>query len=191
MILTITSIDGVELSISHRFYRSLNESKGKREMICKVCGREASNAVLRITMDNLVKDEYKNFITEDKYYFCATFMCPVVYFKNDPDVYFTKNSLKVRVGIKEATPPITVCYCLNVDEQTILYEIVVKGCCDSIEKIKEYTKARTGRECHIKNPSGKCCGEFVKRVLEKGLSFNIEENLKRVAIENADQIPNE
>jgi len=96
-------------------------------------------------MDNLVKDEYKDRIIDDRYYFCATFMCPVVYFKNDPDVYFTKDSLKVRVGIKEATPPITVCYCLNVDEQTILEEIVIKKCCDSIEKIKEYTKARTGR----------------------------------------------
>ncbi len=189
MVLTVKSVDGQELNISFRFYRIVNEVKEKREMICKICGREASNLVKRITMENLIKDDFKNFITDDKHYFCATFMCPVVYFRNDPDVYFTKETLKVRVGVKEAIPPITVCYCLDVDEQTILEEIVLKRCCDSIEKIKEYTKARTGRECHIKNPSGKCCGEFVKRILEKGLSFNVEESLKKLALDSVSQIP--
>ncbi len=189
MIATIKSVNGQELNISFRFYRAISENSSKREQICKVCGREASNPVRRITMDSLVKDEFKEFITDDKFYFCSTFMCPVVYFKNDPDVYFTKETVKVRVGIKEANPPITVCYCLNVDEQTILNEIVVKRCCDSIEKIKEYTKARTGRECHIKNPSGKCCGEFVKRVLDKGLALVVDESLKQLALRSAEQIP--
>lgn len=143
----------------------------------------------RITMENLIIDDFKNSITDDKHYSCTTFMSPVVYFRNDPDVCFTKENVKVRVGVKEALPPMTVYYSIDVYEQAILEVIVVKRCRDSIEKTEEHTKAMTGRECHIKSPSEKCCGEFMKRVLDKGLSFNVDRSLKKFALYSASQIP--
>jgi len=41
----------------------------------------------------------------------------------------------------------------------------------------------------LKSPSEKCCGEFTKRVLDKGLSFNVDRSLKKFALYSASEIP--
>ncbi len=59
----------------------------------------------------------------------------------------------------------TVCYCIDVDEATIV-SAINKGA-NSLSKIKEVTKACTGDECATKNPSGKCCSKDIKELIKK------------------------
>ncbi len=58
----------------------------------------------------------------------------------------------------------TVCYCIEVDEVTIVEAI--KNGADSLSKVKEMTKACTGNECAEKNPSGKCCSKDIKELIQ-------------------------
>ena len=62
-------------------------------------------------------------------------------------------------------------------EHRILDEILDKKCCTSLEDIKQYTGARTGKLCHITNPSGRCCGPQVNEIIAKGLSLLQEDSL--------------
>ena len=58
-----------------------------------------------------------------------------------------------------------VCYCIEVDEATIV--TAIKNGANSLTKVKEMTKACTGDECAVKNPSKKCCSKDIKKLIEK------------------------
>ena len=62
-----------------------------------------------------------------------------------------------------STSPI-VCYCINVDEKTIVDAI--KNGASTLKEIRETTKACTGDECKEKNPSKKCCSKDIKKLIE-------------------------
>ena len=56
----------------------------------------------------------------DQYYFCEARECDVVYFPFDPQApIFRRADLLVRVGAKEATDPIPVCYCFGFTRKDI------------------------------------------------------------------------
>ena len=57
-----------------------------------------------------------------------------------------------------------ICYCLNVDKQTIVSAI--KDGNNTLDKIKEATGACTGGKCKELNPSGKCCAVDIKALIE-------------------------
>lgn len=57
---------------------------------CPVCHTRGQK-VRKITAENLVKDEYKQLITEDHYYLCLATDCGVVYFNHAGDVYFSRD----------------------------------------------------------------------------------------------------
>lgn len=48
-----------------------------------------------------------------------------------------------------------VCYCLNVDKQTVVNAI--KNGSQTLAQLKESTKACTGGNCKTLNPKGMCC----------------------------------
>jgi hypothetical protein len=102
--------------------------------------------------------------------FCPGIECPVVYFHGALEIIITEAEVHTRIGYKTRQAPLPVCYCIGVLEETIREEILVRGCCDSVEDIKRYTGARTGKLCHVTNPSGKCCGSLVRRVVEGALA---------------------
>ncbi len=58
----------------------------------------------------------------------------------------------------------TVCYCIGVDEATIVDAI--KNGANSLAKVKKMTNACTGSKCAEKNPSGKCCSREIKELIE-------------------------
>ena len=58
----------------------------------------------------------------------------------------------------------------------MLDKILVNQCCTSLEDIKKYTGARTGKFCHITNPSGRCCGLQVNELIAKGLQLLEEDS---------------
>ena len=47
-----------------------------------------------------------------------------------------------------------VCYCKNVTEEEIIDHVAIKQCCSSIEDIQRHTRANTGNQCKVMNPSG-------------------------------------
>ena len=58
----------------------------------------------------------------------------------------------------------TVCYCIDVDEETIINAI--KNGADTLQKVRDTTSACTGSECKEKNPSGKCCSKDIKKLIQ-------------------------
>lgn len=103
--------------------------------------------------------------------FSDTRDCPVVYYNNPSGIYVTKDETVKRVGQKETGGSRTMCYCLNVPEERILREIVEEGCCTSMEDVREYTRANTGKACQVTNPKGACCEEEILGVIQKGLAL--------------------
>ena len=104
-----------------------------------------------------------------QYYFCEAQDCDVVYFALDPRApAFRRADLLVRVGVKETTDPIPVCYCFGFSRQDIWDEILRTGKSTVIERIAEEVKAGHCA-CEVRNPSGKCCLGHAVTAAEAGL----------------------
>lgn len=56
-----------------------------------------------------------------------------------------------------------ICYCKDIDKQTIL-NVIEKGA-TTLSDIKKQTTACTGNKCHETNPSGKCCASDITELL--------------------------
>jgi NAD(P)H-nitrite reductase large subunit len=57
-----------------------------------------------------------------------------------------------------------VCYCIGVDKKTIV-DSIHKGNI-TLQDIRNDTKACTGKDCKVKNPSGICCSKNIKELIE-------------------------
>jgi len=132
--------------------------------------------VKKITLRGHVEEKYWDIISDQNYFFCPDENCPIIYFNNIDTYYFTAKEVKTRVSHKKGTQPRPICYCLNVLEHRILDEILTNKCCTTLEDIKKYTGARTGKFCHITNPSGRCCGPQVNEIIAKGLTLLNEDS---------------
>jgi len=165
-------------------------ASGKLSELCPVTAT-AGHKVRQVTLGNHIRPEYWRRAWQDGFYFCSEPTCRLVYYNNVARVYFTQEEIRTRVGIKSGSPPTPVCYCMNVTEEDIIEEIQVKRCCDSLEDIKEYTRARTGKLCHITNPAGRCCGRHVTSVVERALSQSPNNRVEIQARDICCQIPEE
>ncbi len=161
---------------------------GKPQDVCPVSAT-GGQKVKQVTLGNHLRPDHWRWVWEDGFYFCSAPACPVVYFHNGQRVYFTQDDVRTRVGIKAGSSPVPVCYCMNVTEERIIEEIQVKRCCTSLEDIKNYTRARTGKLCHVTNPSGKCCGKHLTAVVERALAAVSDPALAKQARETCCQIP--
>jgi len=106
------------------------------------------------------------------YRFCAARVCPVVYFEEHGTGVFTKDDLRVTVGVKARQDPIPLCYCFGFEESHIRAEISQTGKTTIAQKIS--TLISEGLcACEARNPSGACClgdvNRATKRLLEKSL----------------------
>ena len=132
--------------------------------------------VKKITLRGHVQEKYWDIISDQNYFFCSDEICPIIYFNNTENYYFTEKEVKTRVSYKKGSEPRPICYCLNVLEHRILDEIIDKKCCTTLKDIKKFTGARTGKFCHITNPSGRCCGPQVNKIIAKGLQLLNEDS---------------
>lgn len=131
--------------------------------ICQRCGARGQT-VGRETMESLLTPEALKRLETCTYFFDPSPDCEVVYFSNEHDSYFTKRDVRIRVGVKESDPPITICYCFGHTLESAQAEIQATG--------QSTVSARITREiqvgncaCEVKNPSGRCClGEVNKAV---------------------------
>ena len=119
-------------------------SDSKKQIIknCPVCGNK-SEEVSKKTVESLLKDEKKGKISNEKYYFCSSCNCDVVYF-NDSDKFY-KSDLKINIEDK-------ICFCFDISKD----EIEKVGKEKTLKKIRENMKEK-GCDCETRNPSGKCC----------------------------------
>ncbi len=120
------------------------------------------------TLTNHVFPKYWNLVKTEGYYMCDVVDCPVIYYNNQEKYYFGKDDVRAPVAhkmhIQEDGRPL--CYCMGVLEQTILEELLIKQCCDSLKDIQEFTTANKGKDCAITNPAGRCCGSLIKETIE-------------------------
>ncbi|MCA1601044.1 MAG: (2Fe-2S)-binding protein [Acidobacteria bacterium] len=130
---------------------------------CASCGR-ASRPVTRKTMLLMLKPELFDRLGGGEYRFCPDPECRVVYFTESANQTFTTEHLRVRVGLKERTDPIPLCYCFGFDEADVRGEVERMGRTSIPQRIAELLK-RKMCACPARNPSGACClGEVTKAV---------------------------
>lgn len=128
--------------------------KQTKGLLCPQCGG-TGKSVNQITVEALLKPEFRERADGAPYGFCETPDCPVVYFARD-GVQFTKDQIRVRVGVKEKEDPILICYCFGVSERMIREEIMQTGRSTASTRIRAEVKAGACR-CEVENPSGRCC----------------------------------
>ena len=134
-------------------------------MACPVNGAR-SKQVDMLTVRSLVR-RLPLRMPATQYYFCEARDCDVVYFALDPQApVFRRVDLLVRVGAKEGSDPIPVCYCFGFTRKDIENEIVATGRSTVAERISEEVR-RGNCACEVKNPSGKCCLGNVARVSQE------------------------
>lgn len=128
--------------------------KQTKGVVCPRCGG-TGKPVDRITVEALLKPEFRERADGAPYGFCESPDCPVVYFARD-GILFTKDQIRVRVGLKEREDPILDCYCFGITERMIQEEIKRTGRSTASSRIRAEVKAETCR-CAVENPSGRCC----------------------------------
>ena len=169
----------MHISITTVSGETIVNNTNKKELGLEFCPVSHSKGLIvkKITLRGHVQEKYWDIISDKNYYFSLDKKCPLIYFNNEKRYYFDDKSIKTRISHKIGPEPRPICYCLNVLEHRILDEILDKKCCTSLEDIKKYTGARTGKLCHITNPSGRCCGPQVNEIIAKGLSLLQEDSL--------------
>ncbi len=131
--------------------------------ICPKCGAQGK-AVKKCTLQSLLKPDAQKHIGHGPYRFCASRTCDVVYFSlAATSSLFLKDSLMVRVGIKETSAPRPVCYCFNHSVESIEDEIRSTGKSTAINDITTQMKAACW--CETKSPMGSCCLAVVRGVV--------------------------
>jgi len=125
----------------------------------------ASHTVTRKTMLLMLKPEALDRISAGFYRFCASPGCRVVYFSENSGENFTTDDLRARVGVKEMSDPIPLCYCFGFSEADLREELLTKGQSTIPQRITTLVKQGMCA-CEERNPSGTCClGEVTKTVM--------------------------
>ena len=140
------------------------KSAAAKVMACPANGAR-SKQVDMLTVRSLVR-QLPLSMPATQYYLCESRDCNVVYFALDPQApIFRRADLLVRVGAKEESDPIPVCYCFGFTRKDIEDEVAQTGRSTIADRITAEVKAGNCA-CEVKNPSGKCCLGNVTRVVQ-------------------------
>src|ERR1700730_2751338 len=130
---------------------------------CQTCG-SASRPVTRKTTLLMVKPEHFDRVAASEYRFCPDRECRVVYFSEDGSAPFMTGDLRLRVGLKERSDPILLCYCFGLEEKDARDEIERSGASTMPQRITALINQKMCA-CPSRNPSGACClGEVNKTI---------------------------
>ncbi len=99
-------------SVEGKVFTKITILDDKKKRYCNVCGKEGKH-VLPVTISTHIDVKYWHLIT-DSFYFCFTEDCPIIYFDNYNNIYFSKDEVKTKFGPKEKESPRPICYCLQV-----------------------------------------------------------------------------
>ena len=123
-------------------------SAAPRKRPCPVDGHTSTEVKVE-TMLHHLKAPWAQTLTEQKYYFCDSTDCAVVYFGEDGSLY-QLDQVRGPVGQKHYGPEKLLCYCFGVTQGEYLRD----------PAIKEFVVAQTRAgscACDSRNPSGRCC----------------------------------
>jgi hypothetical protein len=133
---------------------------------CPECGNRG-RTVGQITLKALLCPPALARLEPLAYLVCGARQCPIVYFSADGMSRFTKADLKIRIGHKETSDPIPICYCFGHTRESILEEIRRTGQSTAAKRIAEQIRAgRCG--CEVTNPAGTCCLGEINHAVKAG-----------------------
>ena len=131
---------------------------------CPKCG-EKGKGVKTQTLQSLLKPGDQLRIGTVRYRFCGSMDCDVVYFGEGMEApIFSKDSVTVRVGIKERTSPRPVCYCFGHSVESIEEVLRLTGKSTAVDDIK--SRMKTACWCETKSPMGSCCLAVVSKAVK-------------------------
>ena len=116
--------------------------------VCPVNGKPYHEVPFRTVLHH-IKQPWNQSLTEQPYYFCDDPECDVVYFGLD-NAIINKDSLRMKVGVKEHSDQSTICYCFGINRQQ------AKDTPRAKAFVVEQTRTRIC-SCTTSNPSGRCC----------------------------------
>ena len=131
---------------------------------CPVCGA-VGKPVATQTVKHMVKPEFLDLAGKGGFRFCRKGTCDVVYFHPEGE-WFEKKDVRVRVGLKERTEPVALCYCFGFTEGMVREEIDKTGRCTIPERIAAEIKAGHCA-CEVRNPQGSCCLGNVRSAVKR------------------------
>lgn len=129
---------------------------------CSDCDTQGQTVKIRTIKQWLITSLVPD-VPELSFCFCRTKECSTVYFSEDNSVQYKKEQLRYRVGLKESSSPIPLCYCFGVTDEMILKEIKKTGKSSFSTWIAAETK-KGNCACDVRNPTGRCCLAEVKSV---------------------------
>jgi len=127
--------------------------ENSRKRRCPADGRECAEVSV-ITLRHHLKSPWLKPLKSQRYYFCDSPLCDVVYFGED-DTVFTIEELRgpigqKQVGLERLPQDKTICYCFGVTQRDA----------ENDPAAKVFVIQQTGEggcACEIRNPSGRCC----------------------------------
>lgn len=112
----------------------------------------------------MANSELLNTIGVANYSLCMTENCDVTYF--NPDNTFYSADIIVPVWFKSNANPKYVCYCNKVTQEEI-EQAVTNDNARTVKDVAEITGAMHNANCLHNNPTGKCCSNVIKQVIEQ------------------------
>ncbi len=140
----------------------------EKNLKCPKC-KGKSQSVGVVTVEHMVKDEFRNKVKYKNYSICLEQDCDVVYFSQNEDIIIKRNDLKIDVWYKKDANPKYICYCSKVTEEQII-EAVVKGGAKTFKEVVKITGAMKNCRCEENNPLGKCCSPQIIETIKLALS---------------------
>ena len=87
--------------------------------------------------------------------FCRTPSCNILYYGANGR-FVEKSASQVRVGLKETSDPVALCYCFGFSRADVRREVETRG--SSTIPARITARVRAGDcACEVKNPAGVCC----------------------------------
>jgi excinuclease UvrABC ATPase subunit len=124
----------------------------KVQGVCPKCKGKGTKINLK-SMQNHVDDI--SYIKDFQYHVCMNKSCEVAYFNVQNEFLYTQ--LNKELGFKEySSNNAHICYCYGIQKAQLNEHTL--GYIDT--KMEEYPSA-----CSIRNPSGKCCKKYIKKML--------------------------
>ncbi|MCX7872749.1 MAG: hypothetical protein N2487_05640 [Verrucomicrobiae bacterium] len=146
----------------------------ERNALCPGCNKEGDEVPAK-TIQSLVKPEIKQKLkTFDRFRFCATPDCVVVYYNPETVETILKDQVKTVVFQKSKEPDRKVCYCFGYTVRQIQEDALRHGKSRLLEELK--SKCKQGKpRCVETNPQGKCCLNNIIKIVEETLGEKLKD----------------
>ncbi len=120
------------------------------------------------TVRYLLRDEFRDDVTDKIYGLCLSADCKVSWYAQDGSHSFTTDQTDTPIWTKTGADPEYVCYCHGITRPMIADAVGKKGLRSIDDIIKLYCD-EVKCSCATNNPSGQCCFEYFEKVIAEEL----------------------